>query len=126
MHRAFERAVAAVGTDYKSTEVWDNYLAFEMSKEQYNNVSALFARVIRWVRTWNGDADWLCAASGVCICAFSAWPARGLSMLTDWYAIVLVRMVCMWYSGRLLVNATHTWPAGFTTKSTNRKPGGVL
>lgn len=42
----FERAIAMVGMDFLSQPIWESYLDFEMSQEEYGRVTALLQRVL--------------------------------------------------------------------------------
>ncbi|OQV12084.1 Pre-mRNA-processing factor 39 [Hypsibius exemplaris] len=43
----FERAIAAVGLDFKSDDLWDAYIAYEKSIGQMKNVFGIYERLLR-------------------------------------------------------------------------------
>lgn len=45
--RLYERAIAAVGLDFKSDELWDVYAQWERSLGQHRNVVGIYERLIR-------------------------------------------------------------------------------
>lgn len=42
----FERAIEAVGDDFLAQTLWDKFIEFELSQEEYLNVSKLYKRVM--------------------------------------------------------------------------------
>jgi hypothetical protein len=45
--RLFERAISAVGLDFKSDDLWDAYIAWEKSIGQTKNIFGVYERLLR-------------------------------------------------------------------------------
>jgi pre-mRNA-processing factor 39 len=47
IRNVFERAISRVGYDYLAAPLWDQYINFEISQDEYKNVSQIYSRLIR-------------------------------------------------------------------------------
>jgi hypothetical protein len=45
-HRLFERGLAYVGTDYRSSTLWDEYIKYEESLQAWSHLAVIYTRIL--------------------------------------------------------------------------------
>lgn len=45
--RLFERGVSLVGTDYLSHLLWDKYIEFEYSQQEWSRLAQIYTRIVQ-------------------------------------------------------------------------------
>lgn len=45
-HRLFERGLAYVGTDYRSNNLWDEYIKYEESLQAWSHLAVIYTRIL--------------------------------------------------------------------------------
>lgn len=46
--RLFRRAISFVGKDYLSYSLWDKYIAFELSQQQWDSLALIYIQTLRF------------------------------------------------------------------------------